>query len=274
MRKDWISRILRDAMLGAVRPQNFIMAFEFRLSPDRTMLNAERGPLPVFTNITEEDIKGRQVFFSYAKKYKDPVTKVLSTPSIDYFWDFIEYDICDNATTDPTNDKDAKAAASRALVPATPSHSFWDMDNNKLRFVWVDKLIDALAEFADSDPQFEEKMAIFLARQLRPLDDGVLGVIQDRIHEKLPLSNRYVTNDILRRHRDVCLLIYGDEYTEALFERGLMSDDAVTEESVGQTTSVASLIDEVLEEENDVVGMPEVLAGIEAPKVAAEEIKI
>lgn len=276
-KKEWVSKILNTAIISSVKPQNYLMAFEFKLSSTKQMVNEERNPLPVFTNLTEDDLKEKQVFFNYSKKYKEPIMKVLSTPALDVFWDFVEMDICDSAAAEP-KDKQAKADASRALSPAAPSHSFWNIDENKIRAPWVAEVLAKISDFIDSDPAFEEKMAMFVARQLRPMDDRVVGTVADRLTEKLPLTNRYVTDSILKSHKDACLLIYQGDYTDALIERGLLAPSAETDtpkEEEKKADSVADLINEIEEEDSEEANdLPDPTMGMEETQVDSTEIKI
>ena len=274
LKREWIGKILGGSIISSVRPQNYLMAFEFKLSFTRQTTNEERNPLPIFTALNDDDLKERQIWFNYTKKYKEPLMKILETPSLDYYWDFVEMDICDNLTHEP-KDRQQKAEASRALTPATPSHSFWNIDSGSLRADWVKTTLEALTRFVDDDPKFEEKMALFIARQTRAIDDNLVGIVADRIREKIPLSYRYVTDSILKQHKDACLLIYEEDYTDTLIERGLIEVEPVEEVNVVEEkeVSVAELIKEVMEEDSDSsVPIPDPTIGINTH--LAEEITI
>jgi hypothetical protein len=253
-KREWVGKILSGALISSVRPKNFLMAYEFALSPSQSMLNSDKKPLPCFTRLTLEDIKEHRVYFDYAKKYKEYIETQLNNPELDQFWDFVEADICDKALEEP-KDRVAKAEASRNMSLSASSHSFYNVDTGEWRADWVQPFFDAISDFGDSDPEFEKKMMQFVARQIRPIDNTIIGSVADRIADKIPLSYRYITEDILRNHKDALLLIYGSEYTDLMLGKGLISEDAIETSESGviaeKNKSVADLIDSVYEEENN-----------------------
>lgn len=255
-KKEWIGKILGGALISSVRPKNFLMAYEFALSPSQSMLNEDKKPLPCFTRLTLEDIKEHRVYFDYAKKYKEYIESQLNNPEVDQFWDFIEADICDKASEEP-KDRVAKAEASRNMSLSASSHSFYNIDTGEWRADWVQPFFDAISDFGDSDPEFEKKMMQFVARQIRPIDSAIIGAVADRVADRIPLSYRYITEDILRNHKDALLLIYGSEYTDLMLEKGLISEETVEQEKdevhTAKDKSVAELIDSVYDESDSSV---------------------
>lgn len=255
-KKEWTGKILGSALISAVRPKNFLIAYEFQLSQSQSMLTTDKKPLPCFTKVNAEDIKEHSVYFDYAKKYKNYIDAQLLSEDADKFWDFVEADICDNASEEP-KDRTAKAEASRNMSLAASSHSFYNIDTDDWRANWVQPFFDAVSEFGDSDPNFERKMMQFIARQVRAIDDKIIGAVADRIAEKVPLSYQYITDDILLTHRDALLLIYGEDYTSLLIDRGLLSSQAVSVsggeqiEKKKEEQSVTDLIDSAYEESEE-----------------------
>lgn len=252
--KDWVSKILGDSLISAVRPKNMILGFEFGLTSSQSMIGKEGNPLVDYSQLNLDDIKSHMIYFDYAKKYQDYITKALSSEDSDKFWDFVEADLCDSTTSEP-KDKIAKANASRSLSPARSSHSFYNMDSNSLRFPWVTDFINAVSDFRDSDPEFEKKMLQFLASRVRAVDSSILGSVCDRIQSKYPISYLYITDDILRQHKDALLDIYGDDYTSHLLDKGLLGAEPVAIETAPEPTgtSVNNLIAQATELEEEIV---------------------
>ena len=124
----------------------------------------------------------------------------------------------------------------------------------------------------------------FVARQIRPIDSAIIGSVADRVAEKIPLSYRYITDDILRNHKDALFLIYGSEYTDLMLEKGLISEESVeTSENSTNTEenkSVADLIKSAYEEDNDSLEEEQVEEKKKTPELATleeidvEEVKI
>ncbi len=282
-KREWVGKILSGALISSVRPKNFLMAYEFALSSSQSMMSPDKKPLPCFTRLTFDDIKEHRVYFDYAKKYKEYIETQLSNPGLDRFWDFVEADICDKALEEP-KDKAAKAEASRNMSLSTSSHSFYNIDTGEWRADWVQPFFDAISDFGDSDPEFEKKMMQFVARQIRPIDSAIIGSVADRVAEKIPLSYRYITDDILRNHKDALFLIYGSEYTDLMLEKGLISEESVeTSENSTNTEenkSVADLIKSAYEEDNDSLEEEQVEEKKKTPELATleeidvEEVKI
>ena len=100
-------------------------------------------------------------------------------------------------------------------------------------------------------------MMQFVARQIRPIDSAIIGAVADRVADRIPLSYRYITEDILRNHKDALLLIYGREYTDLMLEKGLISEETVEQEKdevhTAKDKSVAELIDSVYDESDSSV---------------------
>lgn len=248
--KKWVSEIFQTVKISSVRPTNFLLGFELALDPsDARMISQDKQPMPDFTMLGLDDIKSKMVYFNYSDKYKQFIENVLSTPSLDNHFDFVECDFIDQTLVDPGADQTAKMLAAKNLVPSKAVHSFIDVDRSELRFPWIGEFIDAVAAYRDSETDFESKMLQFLATKVRAIDDSITAAVCDRIKEHTPINHMYYTDDILRTHKDALITIYGDEYTMLLMEKGLLDsapaeEKALEEANKQEQVSVNSLLDE------------------------------
>lgn len=249
--KEWRSKIFQSGIISSVRPINMLLALEYPLSQTSTMRNSDTNlPLVDYTSLEVDDVKSHLVYFDLAKKYQEYVESVASTGAGDYFWDFIECDISDSTTTEP-KDVTAKMAASRSLKPAKSPHSFYNEDDQVMRFDWVNDFLTAVAGYRDSDPEFEKKMMQFLATKVRAFDSSLVGSVCDRIKQLYPINYIYLTSDLLKMHKEILLDIYDDEYQERAMEEGLFGIDSVdtTEEKPQELeASAMDLINEAFDE--------------------------
>jgi hypothetical protein len=206
-------------------------------------------PLAEFLQIDKDSLKSREVYFNASGKFTDFLKEILSNVTSDHFLDIIEFDLCDSTSVEPkTNDEKARASAS--LQPAPPAHGFFDIDRSANRFPWVTELVSAIVEYRDSDPEFEKKMARFLYTKLRVADSLLTEQVAERLADKLPIHNRYITKRELSTHKEAMNLIYGEKYLERAMEdldalESLPKEESSKEEIATAAELMSSLDSEV-----------------------------
>jgi hypothetical protein len=257
MRKEWIRKIFQSAIMSEIRPANYFIALEFPLSDDQTMFSKAKEPLPGFVTLQPEAIKACLRYGRWSTKYKNFVETALKSDSSGNFWDFIEADLCDSTLVEPT-EQAAKAEAARQLNPSTCAHGFYNIDTGRSRAPWVDELCDAIADYRDSDTEIEQKLMPFLASIVRTLDDNVMNALSARIAEKIPLTSRYITSELLVRHKQTLLLIYGPEYSDLVMER----DDLRENSSISDAPKAASVDELIAEAQEEVEEEADALIGV------------
>ena len=251
--KEWRSSIFQGAIISSPNPSNFLIGFEFPLSTSVAMTTGKE-PLPEYLQIAHEDLKLREVYFDASKKYRDFLAEHIGNPDLDHFWNLIEFDLCDSTSSEPSSN-DEKARASADLKPSVPTHGFYDIDKNGARYPWVVSLMDALADYRDSDENFERKMAAFLATRIKAADDSLISAVCDRLEEKVPINSHYIRKETLAAHKEAMTAIYDEEYLAIVMEDPDALEGAA-EAGAAEIADAASILADLKEESSD--GIPTV----------------